>query len=208
MKRIVIATLVFMVLVLFGIGSSASAQTSCPNIEGVWDFDQTYIELCYTTPPHFYWNPPEPYEYAPGIVQGQTDANPSGTPTYVRKTGTQEIFQDPNNNCLFWGKRIVTSQGRSTNPSDPQITVWPLTPNRVDWYVGTMHSGGNKLTMRVIPSNGTPATRTEGKITNVDRRGRPKEIEYLVDTDVSEPLCGPGAFTGADAGMGTFYNRR
>jgi hypothetical protein len=206
MYRIVLASFVFMVLILFGIGSLASAQSSCPNIEGIWDFDQTYIELCYTTPPVFYFSPPT-YIYQPGIVQGES-ITPSGTPTYVRKMGTQEIFQDPNNNCLFWGKRIVTNQGRYSTPPDPQTMPWPLTPQRVDWYVGTIHSGGNKITMRAIPSDGTPPARSEGKITSVDRRGRPKEIEYLVDTDVPEPLCGPGAFTGADAGMGTFYNLR
>ena len=38
MYRIVLASFVFMVLVLFGIGSLASAQTECPNIEGSLGF--------------------------------------------------------------------------------------------------------------------------------------------------------------------------
>ncbi len=203
MKRIVLASLVSMVLVFFGFGSSASAQTSCPNIEGIWDFDQTFIELCYTTPPGY---------YAPGIVRGETDANPSGTPTYVRKMGTQEIFQDPNHNCLFWSKRTTTNQGRYSTPPDPQIIPPPLQPpflpERIDWYVGMIHNSGNKLTMRIMPNMGTPAARVEGKFTSFDRRNRPDEIEYLVDTDIPSPLCGGQGLTGADAGMGTFYNRR
>ena len=207
MKRIVIATLVFMVLVLFGIGSSASAQTSCPNIEGIWDFDQTFIELCYTTPPVFTFGPP--VYYAPGIVQGETDANPSGTPTYVRKTGIQEFFQDPNNNCFFWSKRVTTNQGRYASPPNPLEPPPELFYDRTDWCVGTFHGfDGGKITMRIIPNAGAPAARIEGKIAGVDRKGRPKAIEYLIDTDIPSPLCGSPGLTGADVGMGTFYNRR
>ena len=62
--------------------------------------------------------------------------------------------------------------------------------------------------MRIIPSMGTPATRVEGKITSFDRRNRPDEIEYLVDTDIPCHFVDGRGLTGADAGMGTFYNRR
>jgi hypothetical protein len=203
MYRIVIASLVFMVVIFFGMGLPVTAQTNCPNIEGVWDFDQTFIELCYSTAPGV---------YAPGIVKGETLDNTSGTPTYVRKMGTQEFFQDPNHNCLFWAKRIMTNQGRYSTPPDPQVIPPPLQPpwlpERIDWYVGMIDNGGSKLTMRIIPNAGTPAARAEGKITSFDRRNRPKEIEYIVDTDVPSPFCGGPGLTGADKGAGSFYNRR
>jgi len=209
MYRIAVAAFFFVSLVCFGVGSNVYAQlTNCPDVRGTWDFQQTYIQICYTTPPQL-TVPPTP-SYSPGTIQGQEypGYEESGVPTYVTKTGTYTIYQYQNPDtsefsCFIHAKRVHNH----TKNSAYIVNEYDVNPPREDWYSGVIHGAGTRLTMRAIPSESSPAGRWEGELIKNKRTREVTEICYVADTDLPAPLCYPILNTGATAGGGHLYNR-
>jgi len=199
MYRIAAAVLVFVSLVCIGALSNVYAQgapqQSCPDIRGTYDFEATYIQLLYTTPPKI-----KAGKYTPGIIQGQAD---TGTPTYVKKTGTFTIYQgsapegttDTGLSCLFHAKR-VQNYTKASGYANYELDL--ATPYE-DWYTGAIHGGGTKVTLRVITNVATPAARYSGDIATDG------QILYVNESDL--PTTVAGGYLGAFTGKGRMFNK-
>jgi hypothetical protein len=205
MYRTAVATLVFVSLVCLGAFSNVYAQGSplqtCPDIRGTYDFEATYIQVLYTTPPKI-----KASKYTPGNIQGQgwTGYEESGVPTYVKKKGTFTIYQgsapagttDTGLSCLFHAKRVHDYTERfGFNAKEGAYLATPYE----DWYTGAIH-GGTKITMRVIANEATPAARYSGDIVAVDN-----QILYVNESDL--PSAVAGGYLGAFTGKGRLFNR-